>query len=73
MPPELFAEAIAQFEALRTRLGVRRSWIQLSGGEPMLHPRIGEMLAHSASCLPTRVLTNGTLIDPQAAALGSDA
>ena len=42
------------------RLGARE--VYFTGGEPFLHPKILELLAHALERLPTTVLTNGTLI-----------
>jgi AdoMet-dependent heme synthase len=42
------------------RLGARE--VYFTGGEPFLHPRILELLAHALERLPATVLTNGTLI-----------
>lgn len=67
MDPDLFAQTIRRFEDLRSRLGVRRAWIQISGGEPMLHPRLDVLLRESTSRFPTKILTNATTIDRSAA------
>lgn len=46
--------------------------VTLSGGEPLLHPGIKEILAHTASRLGVSLLTNGTLIDREWAARLAD-
>jgi len=43
--------------------------VALSGGEPFLHPDFEKIISHAASGLDIDVLTNGTLIDRQKAAL----
>jgi MoaA/NifB/PqqE/SkfB family radical SAM enzyme len=42
------------------RSGARE--VYFTGGEPFLHPRMLQMLAHALERLPATVLTNGTLI-----------
>ena len=42
------------------RLGARE--VYFTGGEPFLHPRLLDLLAHALERLPTTVLTNGTMI-----------
>jgi len=37
--------------------------VTLSGGEPLLHPELKEILRHTPSDVQIRLLTNGTLID----------
>lgn len=59
----LFAEAIERFSDLQRQLSVERAWVQISGGEPLLHPDLSEILERSAAVSPTKVLTNGTLLD----------
>ena len=71
MDVELFAETIRQFEDLRSRLGIDRSWVQLSGGEPLTHPHFASIIEQSASAFPTKVLTNGTTVDLQTATVMS--
>lgn len=46
--------------------------LTLSGGEPLLHPNIKEILRHASTRLDIRVLTNGTLIDREWAEFLSD-
>lgn len=56
------------FEGLLGSIG-RHGRVMLSGGEPMLSPHLLELAeACRAKSLPVRVLSNGTLIDPAAAA-----
>lgn len=70
--PELFAEAIRQSSDLRARLGVERAWVQLSGGEPLMHPQFREILEQCAAAFPTKVLTNGTVLDHESVRLLAD-
>jgi MoaA/NifB/PqqE/SkfB family radical SAM enzyme len=65
MPLTLFSRAIQQFDELAAQLNARKTWVQISGGEPLVHPRIAEMLEISASRFPTKILTNGILIDSE--------
>ena len=39
--------------------------ITLSGGEPLLYPDLGDVLSYIGNRLTIRLLTNGTLIDPE--------
>jgi uncharacterized protein len=41
--------------------------LTISGGEPLLHPEIKEVLSHASKHLTVRLLTNGSLIDRQMA------
>lgn len=59
----LFREALRQFLELRDELELADCWVQVTGGEPLLHPELEEILSASSKLFPTRVLTNGTLID----------
>jgi AdoMet-dependent heme synthase len=54
------AQDVARHVDEAARLGARE--VYFTGGEPFLHPRILELLAHALERLPTTVLTNGTLI-----------
>ena len=47
--------------------------VALSGGEPLLHPEIRAIISHAAPHLAIDLLTNGTLIDEEWAALLADA
>jgi MoaA/NifB/PqqE/SkfB family radical SAM enzyme len=47
------------------RLGARE--IYLTGGEPLLHPRVLDLLAFALERLPATVLTNGTLLTERVA------
>ncbi len=67
MDVDLFSEVIRQFQALRERLAVKRAWVQISGGEPLVHPRLSEILKICSNVFGTKVLTNGTLIDNESA------
>jgi radical SAM protein with 4Fe4S-binding SPASM domain len=69
MPTDLLAESLRQFVGLRDSLRIRRMWVQLTGGEPLLHPEWAGLLALVSSMFSTRMLTNGTLIDADAARL----
>jgi len=66
MSPELFARSLDQFSELLKTLSPLSAWIQITGGEPLLHPLIWEYLARAAERFSTRLLSNGTLIDAAA-------
>jgi len=68
MSLELFSTALEQFADLAHGLCVGRCWVQITGGEPLLHPRIWEMLDLATARFDVRLLSNGTLIDARAAA-----
>jgi len=59
-------EAIASHLAEGQALGLRE--VYFTGGEPFLHPRMEEILAHALAVAPTTVLSNGLLIDGARAA-----
>jgi uncharacterized protein len=42
--------------------------VTISGGEPLIHPEIKQILAYASKQLTVRLLTNGSLIDKQMAA-----
>jgi len=63
----LFGEVLDQFAELAGGLGSSRSLVQITGGEPLVHPDIERILSTAASRFPVRVLSNGTLIDTKAA------
>lgn len=46
--------------------------VTLSGGEPLLHPELKEILRHAALRVQIKLLTNGTLIDREWAAFLAD-
>jgi len=52
MPPELARAAVEEFAA-----GGGRELL-LTGGEPFLHPGLGEIVAHAATLVPVTILTN---------------
>jgi AdoMet-dependent heme synthase len=72
MDPGLFAKTIDQFDELRSRLEIGRAWVQLSGGEPLLHPDLEQMIDVSAKRFGTKILTNGVTIDSRTARSLSD-
>jgi MoaA/NifB/PqqE/SkfB family radical SAM enzyme len=61
----LDADTVRRALADAETLGAKE--IYLTGGEPFLHPEILPLLAASLAIAPTTVLTNGTLIDDDAA------
>jgi AdoMet-dependent heme synthase len=63
----LFETLLDQFDELTGALGVAHRWVQVTGGEPLLHPRIWELLERVAARCEVRLLTNGTLIGAEAA------
>jgi radical SAM protein with 4Fe4S-binding SPASM domain len=67
MPQELFAETLQQFGELARTVGAARTWVQLTGGEPLLHPQVWEFLAACSAQFVTRLLTNGTLLTAETA------
>ncbi len=42
--------------------------VTISGGEPLLHPRVKDLISHAAGSMRVRLLTNGSLIDDRWAA-----
>ena len=61
--PWLAPMAVAEVERHvdeAARLGARE--VYFTGGEPFLHPKILELLAHALARMPATVLTNGTLV-----------
>lgn len=59
------AADVERHVAEAARLGARE--VYFTGGEPFLHPRILELIAHALARLPATVLTNGTLITERVA------
>lgn len=56
-------QALAGFRALRPRAPFLPARVQLAGGEPLLAPRLFEILTLiRGEGLPMRILTNGTLV-----------
>ncbi len=63
MPLDAACRLIDEAAAVGTR------GVTISGGEPLLHPRLEELVSHAASRMRVRLLTNGSLIDGRWAAL----
>ncbi|WP_407341872.1 radical SAM protein [Pengzhenrongella phosphoraccumulans] len=57
MPPELARVAVEEFVA-----GGGRELL-LTGGEPFLHPGLGQIVAHAAKLVPVTILTNAMVFD----------
>ncbi len=55
MPTELVLEAVEQFAAMDGRE------VLLTGGEPFLHPELGQIASRAARLLPVTILTNAML------------
>ncbi len=69
-PNDLEADAVLRTIDELAEKGGRA--VTLSGGEPLLHPEIKKILSHTAPKLGISLLTNGTLIDREWAALLAD-
>jgi radical SAM protein with 4Fe4S-binding SPASM domain len=63
MTQRLFREVLEHFRDLASAVNTPSMWIQVTGGEPLLHSQIWELLEETATYYPVRLLTNGTLID----------
>lgn len=65
--PEI-TTAFAAIQSFRQREGIGRARLQIAGGEPLLSPHLFHVLEQAkAAGLPTRILSNGVLIDRVAA------
>jgi radical SAM protein with 4Fe4S-binding SPASM domain len=62
MSPELFRRTLDAFDELRALREPERCWVQITGGEPLVHPSFAEFLKEAALRFPVKVLTNGTLV-----------
>jgi radical SAM protein with 4Fe4S-binding SPASM domain len=57
---DLFARALEQFQALCRAMPHARHWVQITGGEPLLHPQIGDLLRFARERVGTvKILTTG--------------
>ncbi len=56
LPVELARQVLDEF----VQLGGRE--VYLTGGEPFLHPQIGELVAAATAVAPTTILTNGMVV-----------
>jgi hypothetical protein len=61
----LAPETVYRYLEEAAQLGVRE--VYFTGGEPFLHKQLLPILAQALAVAPTTVLTNGTLITPEAA------
>lgn len=62
--PEAIREILGAYQRLLGRLG-RAGRLQVSGGEPLVAPRLFDVLeAARAARLPTRILSNGLAVTP---------
>jgi len=64
MSREQFEEVLAQFGELCRAIPHRRRWVQITGGEPLMHPEWRELLRLAKTRVGmVRLMTNGVTID----------
>jgi AdoMet-dependent heme synthase len=67
MSLSLFRKALRQFDDLVASLHPRRHWLQITGGEPLMHSDIWNLLSIAAQSFSVKLLSNGMLITPEIA------